>query len=266
MRLLVVRFVLAYLPVYLTALSRAERCPVHFKPEKDGQHTSTQCVSITSLDPLLALNWLTTEDTTINHGVVDTKEVRNKSHRCRIWSIRKQRIPNKCDRIDFSFEMSWVNAGCEVSLTYSSYKFKCSQQVSRVASKLGFEFSSSLSNEPPRGVHLLRVHDNHKGSMPALLSEVYLQTKLVSSILQHIPVLSLDLVLHPAALQDTGAGDSSAHAWQLWSAATLLQAEMFTVSRVTPHIPADEEKDDAKNDDFKDKPLQYAGEFNHLWS
>lgn len=239
--------------VYLshTVLIRAERCPVHFKPEKEGK----QCVSITSLDPLLALSWLTTEDTTHSHSKQNPKENKNVTQHCHIWSIRKQRIPNKCDNIDFSFETTWVNAGCKVTLTYSSYTSKCSQQVSRITSKIGCAFSNSVSNTPPpTDVHLLRVHDNHLGSVPAILSELYRQrNEHRRSILQRIPLISLDLVMYPAALHDIGAGDSSAHAWQLWSAWYLLQSEIFTVTRVMPYTAKD----------FKNKPLQYTGELHN---
>ena len=212
--------------VYLshTVLIRAERCPVHFKPEKEGK----QCVSITSLDPLLALSWLTTEDTTHSHSKQNPKENKNVTQHCHIWSIRKQ---------------------------YSSYTSKCSQQVSRITSKIGCAFSNSVSNTPPpTDVHLLRVHDNHLGSVPAILSELYRQrNEHRRSILQRIPLISLDLVMYPAALHDIGAGDSSAHAWQLWSAWYLLQSEIFTVTRVMPYTAKD----------FKNKPLQYTGELHN---
>jgi hypothetical protein len=232
--------------LWLTMLSGAERCPVHFKPAVQAVSAkySAECVSLTSADPLLALQWLTTETS----ASASSPERTNTS--CHIWSIRKQRLPNKCDHSDLVFETSWANTGCKVTLTYSSYISKCYRQISRAVSKLGVTLLTTLS-ETPTDVHLLRIHDNNLGSMPAILSELYQNTDTESSgsILRHIPFLSLDLSVRPAALQDVGAGDSSAHAWQLWSAAYLLQSENFAVSRVTP---------DTK-EESKEMPLQYTG-------
>ena len=258
---MMLRVGLALYYLCLFVLSGAERCPVHFKPASEAAddngngfgNNAVACESITSADPLLALQWLTTTEDIVSFetpGALHPNEIDTESTKfqCHIWSIRKQRLPNKCDRADFSFETSWVNAGCKVTLTYSSYSSKCLKQVSRVVSKLNVTVSTSLS-KAPRDVHLLRIHDNNSGSMAAILSELYVHADLSGSVLRRIPLVSLDLVTRAAALQDEGAGEPSARAWQLWSAAHLLQAEHLAVDRVAPRAGGGVEEG----------PLQYTG-------
>lgn len=234
-------------------MSQAGRCPVHYKPapyvsNSDEQSITppeniSECVPITSLDPLLALAWLTTEGLT--YDVSYPPSVYYGSNTCHIWSIRKQRIPSQCDRNDFAFEQNWVTAGCKVTLTYSFYTSKCRRQISRAVSTLAFTFLTKLSHAPPN-ISLLRIHDNSEGSTPAVLSELH---GLSESPLRGVPLISLGLGVNPTALHDVGIGDVSAHAWKLWSAYHVLKSEGFVVSKVISFLGSD----------TRDMPLQFAG-------
>ena len=244
--------------LWSVVLSGFGHCPIHFKPfsleGKQKDHNvdlASKCVSLNSEDPLLALNWFTTINESLSSAVALESNSESTNKRCHVWTIRKQRIPNKCDRELFSFEVTLIRVGCQVTLTYLTYSTKCYDQSSRSISKLGVTMINSLSKAPSSPVDLLKVYDNGLGSMPAVLSTIYSFDKKSSIrlLLRNTPFISLDLVMYPSALLDIGAGDVSSHAWQIWSSYHLLQSENFIVVDISSF----------SNGTYKDKPMQYTG-------
>jgi hypothetical protein len=156
------------------------------------------------------------------------------SRSCHVWSIRKQLHPTNCDQLEFAFEVSWLRVGCAVTMTYSAFSSKCSRQLFRDATALGIVFIPFRRSQfkPPPSVNMIRIHDNGRGSAVATLSGMYLRQAGTGSVLQDISLLSLDLAVNPIALQDEGAGDSSARAWRLWCSHKLLQSAGLAVWRV----------------------------------
>lgn len=230
------RVVLTLYFLCFSALVEARQCPVHFKPvgRVQRQRDRADCESITSADPLHALQWLTTatSNSVRNGSVAGVVDTDGKNSSCQVWSIRKQKTLRKCGPFDFSFETYWVKAGCAVTLTFTARSSSCSRLVSREVSALGVLFSSASVLKAPQNAQFLRIHDNGLGSVPATLTEMYGKQEDSGSALRDIPLVSLDLALHPAALQDEGAGHSSARAWQLWAARELVRAEGLAVCRV----------------------------------